>query len=168
MKDGRLTPVTAGPFAQTYRDNPVQASGGGGLVTTAGDYARFASMLVGHGSLGGNRILSAASVDMMMSSHISSTLLTQNFGAGLERIKPGYEFGVNGVVVTDPAKANVALGKGSYLWGGAAGTWFWADPTNHVVFVGMIQRMFGLGTVNLGDATERVVDASINRVPVKP
>ena len=45
------------------------------------------------------------------------------------------------MVVTDPASAGVALGAGSYLWDGLASTWFWVDPQNHVVFVGMVQRV---------------------------
>jgi CubicO group peptidase (beta-lactamase class C family) len=58
-------------------------------------------------------------------------------------IRPGYQFDYNGVVVTDPAAVGVAMGKGSYLWDGAAQTWFWVDPTNRLVFVGMVQRIAG-------------------------
>jgi CubicO group peptidase (beta-lactamase class C family) len=46
-------------------------------------------------------------------------------------------------VVFDPAEANLPEGKGTFFWDGAAGTWFWVDPTNDIVFVGMIQRMYG-------------------------
>lgn len=165
MKNAQLTPVTAGQFAQTYSQNPVMASGGGGLATTASDYARFASMLDGGGRLDGKRILTRKSVETIMSSHIPPEFLTQHFGIGFQHLKPGYEFGINGVVVTDPVKANVPLGKGSYLWDGAAGTWFWVDPTNHIVFVGMIQRMFGLGAVDIDDLTHRVVAANTNQPP---
>jgi CubicO group peptidase (beta-lactamase class C family) len=73
---------------------------------------------------------------------------------------PGYEFGVNGAVVTDPAKAKVALGKSSYLWDGAAGTWFWVDPAYKVVFVGMIKRRVGPGGPNMQDVSQRAAAGS--------
>jgi CubicO group peptidase (beta-lactamase class C family) len=64
------------------------------------------------------------------------------------------------VVVTDPAKAKVATGKGSYSWDGAAGTWFWVDPANKIVFVGMIQRLMGPGGPNMQDVSQRAVAES--------
>jgi CubicO group peptidase (beta-lactamase class C family) len=87
-------------------------------------------------------------------------LVTEGYGIGIQQIRPGYEFGVNGAVVTDPAKAKVAIGKGSYSWDGAAGTWFWVDPANKIVFVGMIQRLVGPGGPNLQDTSQRAVAAS--------
>jgi len=44
-------------------------------------------------------------------------------------------------VFVDPAKVGSTTGKGTYLWDGAAGTWFWNDPTNDIVFIGLSQRM---------------------------
>jgi CubicO group peptidase (beta-lactamase class C family) len=160
MQLGKLTPITSGPFAGSYADTPVMGSGGGGLVSTASDYSRFASMLAGGGTLNGRRILSKRATKMMMTSHLSPALVSGGYGIGLQQIRPGYEFGVNGAVVTDPAKAKVALGKGSYLWDGAAGTWFWVDPANKVVFVGMIQRLAGPGGPNVQDASQRAVAGS--------
>jgi CubicO group peptidase (beta-lactamase class C family) len=163
MQAGKLTPITSGPFAGTYAETPVMASGGGGLVSTASDYARFASMLAGGGSLNGRRILSKRATKTMMTSHLPPALVTGGYGIGIQQIRPGYEFGVNGAVVTDPAKAKVALGKGSYSWDGAAGTWFWVDPANKIVFVGMIQRLMGPGGPNLQDASQRAIAASFAR-----
>jgi CubicO group peptidase (beta-lactamase class C family) len=163
MQDGKLTPVTSGPFAATYAETPVMGSGGGGLVSTASDYARFASMLAGGGTLKGRRVLSKRAAKTMMTSHLPPALVTGGYGIGLQQIRPGYEFGVNGVVVTDSAKANVAMGKGSYLWDGAAGTWFWVDPANKVVFVGMIQRLAGPGGPNMQDTSQRAVAGSFGR-----
>jgi CubicO group peptidase (beta-lactamase class C family) len=56
-------------------------------------------------------------------------------------MRPGFGYGYNLAVITDPGEANLPDGKGTFFWDGAAGTWFWVDPTNDVVFVGMIQRM---------------------------
>jgi CubicO group peptidase (beta-lactamase class C family) len=163
MQDGQLTAITSGPFAQSYAETPVMASGGGGLVSTASDYANFASMLLNGGTLKGRRILSKRATKAMMTNRLAPALVTGGYGIGLQQIRPGYQFGVNGVVVTDPAKAGVAMGKGSYLWDGAAGTWFWVDPANKIVFVGMIQRLAGPGGPNVQDASQRAVAASVTR-----
>jgi CubicO group peptidase (beta-lactamase class C family) len=160
MQAGKLTPITSGPFAGTYAEKPVMGSGGGGLVSTASDYARFASMLAGGGTLNGRRILSKRATKTIMTSHLPPALVTGGYGIGIQQIRTGYEFGVNGAVVTDPARAKVAIGKGSYSWDGAAGTWFWVDPANKIVFVGMIQRLVGPGGPNLQDTSQRAVAAS--------
>ena len=55
----------------------------------------------------------------------------------------GVGFGMDFAVILDPAKAETPQGKDSYYWGGAFGTWFWIDPTNDLVFVGMIQNLNG-------------------------
>ena len=64
-------------------------------------------------------------------------------------MRPGFGYGYNCAVVFDPPDANLPEGKGTFFWDGAAGTWFWVDPTNDVVFVGMIQRMLGPSSPNL-------------------
>ncbi|QGY79284.1 serine hydrolase domain-containing protein [Sphingorhabdus lacus] len=160
-QSGKLMAVTTGPFADTYATTPVTASGGGGLVSTVDDYARFASMLLNGGTLNGRRILSKRATKTIMTNRLSPALINGRFGIGIQQIRPGYEYGVNGVVVTDPAKAGVAMGKGSYLWDGAAGTWFWVDPANKIVFVGMIQRLAAEGGPNVQVASQRAVAESI-------
>jgi CubicO group peptidase (beta-lactamase class C family) len=144
-QDDKLVVPAGGILSATYADPPGFASGGAGLVTTAGDYARLAQMLLNDGVLDGARVLKAGSAKLIMSDHLPSTLENGNFGIGVQRIRPGYHFGYNGAVVTDPAAAGVDVGKGSYVWDGAAGTWFWADPSNSLVFVGMIQRQMSTG-----------------------
>lgn len=116
-------------------------SGGGGMVSTAEDYFRFAEMLAQNGELNGTRILSPASVKLMSSNHLPPSLLTGEFSIGAQVMRPGFGYGYNCAVVFDPPTANLPEGKGTYFWDGAAGTWFWIDPTNDVVFIGMIQRM---------------------------
>ena len=77
----------------------------------------------------------------MMSNHLPQALMDHGFLAGHQRIRPGFGFGFNGVVFTDPALAGVPVGKGTYHWDGAAGTWFWVDPANDLIFVGMTQSL---------------------------
>jgi CubicO group peptidase (beta-lactamase class C family) len=142
--DGKLAPVPVGALggrARDYDAQPALASGGGGMVSTAEDYLRFAEMLIHGGEGNGARILSPSTVRLMTSNHLPDSLLTGQFGIGYQTMRPGFGYGYNGAVVFDPAMANLPEGKGTYFWDGAAGTWFWIDPTNDVVFVGMIQHM---------------------------
>jgi CubicO group peptidase (beta-lactamase class C family) len=126
-----------------YDVQPPMPSGGGGMVSTAEDYYRFATMLLNSGELDGKRILSPATVKLMTSNHIPSELLTGKFGIGSHVMRPGFGYGYNCAVVFNPLEANLPDGKGEFFWDGAAGTWFWVDPTNDIVFIGMIQRMLG-------------------------
>lgn len=138
--------------APTYLEPPVADSGGGGLVSTTMDYARFAQMIANKGELDGVRILSPASVEMMGTNMIPKNVLVGNNGSGVARFNEAIGFGLDFMVVNDPRVAGTLEGKGSMSWGGAAGTWFWVDPTNDIVFVGMVQRLGGTGGPDLGGA----------------
>ena len=83
--------------------------------------------------------------------------LTGEFGIGGQVMRPGFGYGINCAVVFDPPEANLPEGKGTFFWDGAAGTWFWVDPTNDVVFIGMIQRMLGPLSPNLEYESRSVV-----------
>ncbi len=139
---GNFVPVqaAAGPPAD-YATQPTMPSGGGGLVSTAEDYYHFAQMLGNGGEFDGKRILSPATVKLMTSNHLPQNLLTGEFGIGQHIMRPGFGYGFNCAVVYDPGDAALPDGKGTFFWDGAAGTWFWVDPTNDIVFVAMIQRM---------------------------
>jgi len=140
---GTLVVTAAGSPPKDYTEQPTAPSGGGGLVSTAEDYYRFATMLKNGGELDGKRILSPATVKLMTTNHLPAKLLTGQFGIGQHVMRPGFGYGYNCAVVFDPAAANLPDGKGTFFWDGAAGTWFWVDPTNDIVFVAMIQRMGG-------------------------
>ncbi|MFN9927195.1 MAG: serine hydrolase, partial [Phenylobacterium sp.] len=112
--------------------------------------ARFAQMLVNGGVLEGARILSPASVEMMCTNMIPREALVGSNGTVGTRFNDAVGFGLDFMVVNDPRRAGSLEGKGTMSWGGAAGTWFWVDPTNDVVFVGMIQRLGGSGGDDLG------------------
>jgi CubicO group peptidase (beta-lactamase class C family) len=138
---GRLIPTVAAGDPPDYATQPSTPSGGGGLVSTAEDYYRFALMLANGGELGGKRILAPSTVRLMTSNHLPANLLTGEFGIGQHIMRPGFGYGFNCAVIFDPAEASMPDGTGTFFWDGAAGTWFWVDPTNDIVFVGMIQRM---------------------------
>lgn len=134
-----LVPLAVNPLLPDHEAPPALASGGGGLISTVGDYARFAQMLLNGGEFAGERIVSAAAVKLMMTNQLSDEMMAQGYGVGKQQIRPGFGFGFNGVVFTDPKAAGVPVGKGTYHWDGAAGTWFWVDPENDLIFVGMVQ-----------------------------
>lgn len=139
-----------------YTSQPTMPSGGGGLVSTAEDYLRFAEMLEDGGELNGVRILAPSSVKLMTSNHLTPELLSGGYGIGAQFMRPGAGYGYDCAVIFDPPMANLSDGKGTFLWDGAAGTWFWVDPSNDIVFVGMIQRMGG-GEPNLQYASHDLV-----------
>jgi CubicO group peptidase (beta-lactamase class C family) len=132
--------ATAGGAPTDYAALPSMASGGGGMVSTAEDYLRFAQMLLNEGELDGVRILAPPTVQLMTSNHIAPSLMKGENPIGP---RPGLGWGYDCAVFTDPQQANAVVGKGTFWWQGAADTWFWVDPSDDVIFVGMTQRMLG-------------------------
>jgi len=141
--------VSLPSYHREFTQPPVAPSGGGGLVTTAEDYFRFASMLANEGELNGVRVLSPAAVHLMSTNHLGANLLTGEFSIGGQVMRPGFGYGYDCAVEFDPQTANLPDGRGTFFWDGAAGTWFWIDPTNDVIFVGMIQRLLGPDSPNV-------------------
>ena len=147
-----------------YKSQPTMPSGGGGIVSTAQDYMRFAQMLLNGGELDGVRILAPATVQLMSSNHLPPSLMTGEFSIGPETIRPGMGWGYDCAVFTDPATADEIVGKGTFFWLGAADTWFWIDPTNDLVFVGMTQHMIGPNQPNV----EQISRPPVYQALVKP
>jgi CubicO group peptidase (beta-lactamase class C family) len=110
--------------------NGVYFSGGGGLVSTAIDYAQFALMLVNGGELNGVRLLSPRLVELMGSVFAPDTL------PGRPR---GESYGLSVRVVNDPIARNSFLTEGSFGWSGAFGTHFWVDRTEKLIAIAMTQ-----------------------------
>jgi CubicO group peptidase (beta-lactamase class C family) len=120
---------------------PGMPSGGGGLYSTAGDYLRFAQMVLNGGELNGLRLVAPSSTELMRTNHLSDEVKNaRKFGIGFYQMQPGLGFGYDFAILEDPLKLGSSAGKGTFLWDGVAGTWFWIDPTNDVVFVGIVQR----------------------------
>lgn len=136
-KDGKLQVVgVKDGLNHDFAAKPALSSGGGGLVSTATDYMRFCQMLLNGGQLDGTRILSPLTVELMH---------TNVLAPSVPILAPGAGFGLDFAIYTDPAAAGGYYGKGSYWWGGAAGTWFWIDPVNDLIVLGMIQQAAGTG-----------------------
>jgi CubicO group peptidase (beta-lactamase class C family) len=138
--DKRVISATA---AQEQRGDPsskpVFLSGSGGLLSTTDDYFRFAQMVLNGGEANGKRFLKASTVQLMRTNVLADGVAVDTYGPS----QPGIGFGLDFAIVMDPAAANTPEGKGSFYWGGAFGTWFWLDPENDVVVVGMMQNVNG-------------------------
>jgi len=109
---------------------PLGASGGGGLFSTASDYARFCDMLLQGGQFNGVRLLAPRTVEMMRTNHVNPD--------PLKTMPPGTGWGMDFEVVTDAAAAGDPSPTGTFRWWGIAGTWFWIDPVDDLAFVGMV------------------------------
>ncbi len=138
-----------------YFDADRIESGGGGLVSTTHDYARFLQMLVNGGELDGKRVLSQESVDIMRANSLREGLLLR--GTDTRPGQAGQGFGVDFAVIFDPEAAGSVQGEGTYYWSGAAGTWFWIDPVHDMFFIGMIQAQGGMRP-NAGDMRGNAID----------
>lgn len=139
-----LVPARARILGVRFNHPPAMPSGGAGVVSTARDYLRFVQMLLNGGELGGVRILAPATVKLMTSNHLPSFLRGTRRGMRFwGRVRYGFGYGYDMAVFTHPALADSPVGKGTFMWDGAAETWFWGDPSNRIAFVGMVQRLNG-------------------------
>lgn len=147
----------------SYLDPHRLQSGGGGLVSSTADYARFLQMLVNEGQLDGQRILSAESVRTMRSNSLPEGMNMR--GSTTRPGQPGVGFGVDFAVITDPKAADTPQGAGTYYWAGAAGTWFWIDPTKDMFWIGMIQAQGPRrpGAANMRDISRDLIYRDLAR-----
>ena len=109
-------------------------SGGGGMVSTAGDYARFLQMMLNGGTLDGHRYLSTQMVRSMTSDQLGSVRPGPLYLPG-----PGYHFGLGVAVRVDAGVAPFLGSVGDWYWNGAGGTSMWVDPAQDLAVVFMIQ-----------------------------
>src|SRR3954452_15446082 len=115
-------------------EKPAMESGGGGLLSTTMDYARFSQMLLGGGTLDGNRIIGRKTLELMASNHLDPSV---KIGGAL--LQPGHGFGLGFAVRTHEGMAPFAGSVGQFLWSCMAGTFFWIDPAEELFAVFMSQ-----------------------------
>jgi CubicO group peptidase (beta-lactamase class C family) len=115
------------------RDAPNFESGGGGLVSTASDYAQFLQMMLNRGALNDTRLLSRKTVELMTADHLGPIT-----GAP-DLLVPGYGFGLGFAVRLHAGIATMPGSVGQYFWGGLAGTTFWVDPAENLFAILLIQ-----------------------------
>jgi CubicO group peptidase (beta-lactamase class C family) len=122
---------------------PLFLSGGGGLVSSATDYQRFAEMLRCRGELDGVRLLGPRTLDYMTQNHLPGGVDIASFGTAINAEAPpvGIGFGLGFGVAIDPLAAKVLSTKGEYSWGGAASTAFFVDPAEEITAVFLTQLL---------------------------
>ena len=120
---------------------PKALSGGGGLVSSAHDYHRFTSMLLGRGQLDGVRLLGDRTVRYMSRNHLPGGVHLDQIahGAFSEVTNAGKGFGLGFAVVEDPVAARQIATPGELSWGGLASTAFWVDPAEELTAVFLTQ-----------------------------
>lgn len=115
-------------------EKPAMESGGGGLVSTTMDYARFCQMLLNGGTLDGERIIGRKTLAFMASDHLEATLPRNG-----TLLTPGHSFGLGFCVRTHEGMASITSSPGQFFWSGIAGTFFWIDPKEELFAVFMSQ-----------------------------
>jgi CubicO group peptidase (beta-lactamase class C family) len=121
-------------FDAAAHTRPAFLSGGGGLVSTAGDYLRFLELLRRGGSYDGGRLLGPRTIAHMVRNHLPGNQDLESFGRPLFAETPlrGVGFGLGFSMVLDPARYGVVASAGDYSWGGAASTAFYVDPVEDI------------------------------------
>lgn len=129
------------PTTSPFLNAPTLYSGGGGLVSTAADYMRFANMLMNGGEWDGARILAPKTIRLMATNHLPGGADLTQISRSLfsESTNAGIGFGLGFAVVFDPPKTLIPCSMGEFYWGGMASTAFWVDPVEKVTAVFMTQ-----------------------------
>ncbi|MCK8786851.1 beta-lactamase family protein [Roseomonas sp. NAR14] len=127
------------PEASPFLRRRAIASGGGGLVSTAGDYLRFCRMMLNKGELDGTRLLGRKTVELMTMNHLGGDLASLGTPRFSESSYDGIGFGLGFSVMLDPARAQIAGTPGEYAWGGVASTAFWIDPAEEMAVLLLAQ-----------------------------
>jgi CubicO group peptidase (beta-lactamase class C family) len=138
--DGKLQLVDD-PGKSRYLAPRKVNSGGGGLVSTAGDYLRFCKFMLNKGQLDGVRLLGRKTVELMTVNHLNGDMADMGTPRFSESTYYGIGFGLGFSVMIDPAKAHIVGTPGEYAWGGAASTAFWCDPAEDMAVVLLTQLM---------------------------
>jgi CubicO group peptidase (beta-lactamase class C family) len=136
-KDGQLMPIDGAKTSQ-FATQPALLSGGGGLVSTADDYLRFAQMMLNRGELDGVRILKPETVELMTRNHLADSLVPITLGP-IQMANTG--FGLDFAVRVKANDGEPAGSLGEYGWGGAASTQFFVAPRENLICIGMTQFM---------------------------
>jgi CubicO group peptidase (beta-lactamase class C family) len=135
-----VDPATSTPIAlHDVSTPPANDSGGGGGVSTAVDYLRFAQMMLNGGWLDDAQILSRTTVSLMTSDHLGPQMARTMQPGELLIGTQGYTFGLGFAVRQEPGLAAVPGSQGEYMWAGYAGTYFWIDPKEQLVGIMMTQ-----------------------------
>ncbi len=140
---GQIIQNDPGGRLSVYSRKPNVLSGGGGLVSTLGDYLSFCRMLANGGELNGVRILSPKTLEFMTRNHLpeNKTIAQMGDKTFSETRMDGSGFGLGWAVTTDVIATTQPGSEGTYSWGGMASTFFWIDPVEDLITIQMTQLM---------------------------
>ncbi|PYE24924.1 CubicO group peptidase (beta-lactamase class C family) [Paraburkholderia silvatlantica] len=131
------------PHTSAYREPPSFVSGGGGLVSTAADYMRFARMLLQGGELDGVRLLGPKTIELMTANHLPGGVDLPRLSRSMftEAAYDGVGFGLGFATTIAPASTLIPGSAGDFFWGGAASTFFWVDPREDMIVLFLTQLL---------------------------
>jgi CubicO group peptidase (beta-lactamase class C family) len=133
-------PTTGAPVKlHDVSTRPANDSGGAGGVSTAGDYLRFAQMMLNGGWLDDAQILSRTTVSLMTADHLGPQMVRAMQPSEVTMGSPGYTFGLGFAVRPEPGIVAFPGSQGDYMWAGFAGTYFWIDPKEELIGILMTQ-----------------------------
>lgn len=138
-EDGALTLADAAATSIFKAGATTCYSGGGGLVSTADDYFRFAEMMRNRGMFNSTRLLGSRTVDFMTQNHLQGDLADNGQPVFSEVSFEGVGFGLGGWVMLDPPKSQMMGSVGDFGWGGMASTVFWVDPLEDLTVIFLTQ-----------------------------
>jgi CubicO group peptidase (beta-lactamase class C family) len=138
--DGRMK-LQDDPTTSPYLKPATYLSGGGGLVSTAADYLRFARMLLNGGELDGVRLISPKTLQLMTANHLPGNQELPQLSRSLfsEAAYNGLGFGLGFAVAVDQPRTMILGSNGDYFWGGMASTLFWVDPREQLIGIFLTQ-----------------------------
>ena len=137
--EGGMTLVESGADSAYLEGKVDTFSGGGGLLSSVGDYWRFTEMLRGGGALGDVRLLGPRTVSFMTRNHLPGDLASMGQPVFNEVSFDGIGFGLGFWVMLDAAKARTMGNAGDHGWGGMASTTFWLDPVDNLTVIFLTQ-----------------------------
>jgi CubicO group peptidase (beta-lactamase class C family) len=131
------------PQTSPYLKPPSFISGGGGLVSTAADYMRFARMLLQGGELDGVRLLSPKTLKLMTANHLPGGVDLPALSRSMfsEATYDGVGFGLGFATTVRPESTLIPGSAGDFFWGGAASTFFWVDPQEELIGLFLTQLL---------------------------
>jgi CubicO group peptidase (beta-lactamase class C family) len=124
---------------------PAFCGGGGGLISTADDYLKFARLLLGGGEVDGVRLLKAETVALMRTNRLTEAQRKIDFLGMPFWLGQGFGLGLSVILDADQHAWMGAGSNGSFGWPGAFGTWWQADPAEDMILIYLIQNSMPLG-----------------------
>ncbi|MFC0401376.1 serine hydrolase domain-containing protein [Paraburkholderia rhizosphaerae] len=143
LATGQKPTLQDDPYTSPYLTPPTFISGGGGLVSTAADYMRFARMLLQGGELDGARLLGPKTLELMTANHLPGGVDLPRLSRSMfsEANYDGVGFGLGFATTICPSATLVAGSAGDFFWGGAASTFFWVDPREDLIVLFLTQLL---------------------------